>query len=66
MGGYWIYVYLKASWEADAPKGALIDAYPVASKRAGRKEVGILRGRGYRPELHWVFVDDLCRDDILH
>ena len=66
MGGYWIYVYLKASWEADAPKDpdALIDAYPVASHRAGRKEVGIRRRRGYIAELHWVYAD-LRREDVL-
>ena len=65
MGRYWIYVYLKASWEVDAPKDALIDAYPVASKRAGKKEMRILRRRGYQAELHWVYVD-LCRDEFLH
>jgi hypothetical protein len=64
MGGYWIYVYLKASWEVDAPKDALIAAYPVASHRAGRKEVGIRRRLGYVAELHWVFAD-ICREDVL-
>ena len=64
MGGYWIYVYLPASWEVGAAKDALIDAYPVASHRAGRKEVGTLRRRGYIAELLWVHAD-ICREDVL-